>query len=152
MGKYDPLRHFLEDQRADVVEASFEELESILGFPLPRSAYKHQAWWANETHGSHSHARSWQAAGWETRAVNTGAGKVRFERRNKAGSRHGSSEAHRLDELLAKARLISGIEDREELLERALLTLIQREAAQALIRLGGSDPNAEAAPRKRLWG
>jgi hypothetical protein len=125
-------------------------LESILGFPLPRSAHDHQAWWANETHGSHSHARSWQEAGWETRGVNPSVGKVRFQRRKDARRRLGSASGGGR-ELWKKARMITGIENRDELIERALLALIQREAAQALIRLGGSDPDAKAAPRERPW-
>jgi hypothetical protein len=150
MGKYDPLRQYLEGQNADVIEVTFSQLESILGFPLPRSAHDHQAWWANETHGSHSHARSWQEAGWETRGVNPSVGKVRFQRRKDARRRLGSASGGS-SELWKKARMITGIENRDELIERALLALIQREAAQALIRLGGSDPDAKAAPRERPW-
>jgi hypothetical protein len=150
MGKYDPLRQYLEGQNADVIEVTFSQLESILGFPLPRSAHDHQAWWANETHGSHSHARSWQEAGWETRGVNPSVGKVRFQRRKDARRRLGSASGGSRD-LWKKARMITGIENRDELIERALLALIQREAAQALIRLGGSDPDAKAAPRERPW-
>jgi hypothetical protein len=91
MGKYDPLKRYLEGQEANVVEATFGQLESILGFALPQSAYKHQAWWANESHGSHSHSRSWQDAGWETRGVNTARRNVRFERRSveQGKSHHG---------------------------------------------------------------
>jgi hypothetical protein len=151
MGKYDPLRRYLEGQDADVIEVTFSQLESILGFPLPRSAHDHQAWWANETHGSHSHARSWQEAGWETRGVNPSVGKVRFQRRKNTALRPRSVSGEG-GELWNRARAITGIENRDELIERALLALVQREAAQALIRLGGSDPDAKAAPRERPWG
>ncbi len=53
------------------------------------------------------------------------------------------------DELVATAKEYSGIEERSELLRAALKALIQREAALRLIALGGSDPNASAAPRRR---
>lgn len=53
------------------------------------------------------------------------------------------------DELLAKAERYSGIKERSALLREALTALIQREASLRLARLGGSDPNAEAAPRRR---
>lgn len=68
-GKYAPLfRHLSALDRA-VWAATFEEVEAVLGFALPRSARKHQAWWANEEDGSHSHVRAWQMAGWRTSAV-----------------------------------------------------------------------------------
>jgi len=35
---------------------SFDEIEHILDFPLPKSAYEHDAWWRNNDAG-HSHAR-----------------------------------------------------------------------------------------------
>jgi hypothetical protein len=38
---------------------TFAEIERIMGRPLPPSARRHRAWWANERSGSHSHARSW---------------------------------------------------------------------------------------------
>jgi Arc/MetJ family transcription regulator len=53
------------------------------------------------------------------------------------------------EELLAKARAITGVEDVSELLSDALKALIERKAARRLARLGGSDPNASAAPRRR---
>jgi hypothetical protein len=44
---------------------SFSEIERILGFKLPKSAYEHQAWWSNNGTG-HSHARAWLESGWRT--------------------------------------------------------------------------------------
>ena len=38
---------------------------------------------------------------------------------------------------------------KSEILNTALQELIKREAARRLILLGGSDPNAKAAPRRR---
>jgi Arc/MetJ family transcription regulator len=54
------------------------------------------------------------------------------------------------DELLAKAQEYSGIKEKSELIRRALQELVQREAARRLARLGGSDPQAKAPPRRRL--
>ena len=54
------------------------------------------------------------------------------------------------DELLAKAEKYTGIKERGALIRLALERLVQREAAERLRRLGGSDPNAEAAPRRRF--
>jgi Arc/MetJ family transcription regulator len=53
------------------------------------------------------------------------------------------------DQLLAKARDYTGIEEKSVLLREALKALVEREAARRLARLGGSDPDFEAAPRRR---
>ena len=53
------------------------------------------------------------------------------------------------DDLLKTATELSGIEGTAAVLREALRALIQREAALRLARLGGSDPNAEAPPRRR---
>ena len=45
---------------------SYDEIERILGFGLPSSAYNHRPWWAN---GGHSQANSWLNAGWEVSSV-----------------------------------------------------------------------------------
>ncbi|MDQ6434943.1 type II toxin-antitoxin system VapB family antitoxin [Mesorhizobium sp. LHD-90] len=52
------------------------------------------------------------------------------------------------DELLAKAEQYTGISKRSALIREALTALIQREAARRLARLGGSDADAKAAPRR----
>ena len=54
------------------------------------------------------------------------------------------------DELLEKARQLSGIDERSALLREALRALIQREAARRLARLGGTQPEVELPPRRRL--
>ena len=55
-----------------------------------------------------------------------------------------------LDEaLLARAAELTRIGERSALLREALVALIERESARRLVRLGGSDPTAAAAPRLR---
>jgi Arc/MetJ family transcription regulator len=54
------------------------------------------------------------------------------------------------DELLADASEYTGIKERSALIRRALETLVQVEAGRRLAKLGGSDPNARAAPRRRF--
>lgn len=54
------------------------------------------------------------------------------------------------DELVEKAQAYTGIAERSTLLREALTALIQREAARRAIALGGMDPAASAAPRRRL--
>ena len=53
------------------------------------------------------------------------------------------------DALLAKASAYTGITERSALLREALQSLVAREAARRMIALGGSDPGAKAAPRRR---
>lgn len=53
------------------------------------------------------------------------------------------------DELVARASELTGITERSALLRKALETLIQIEAGRRLAALGGTDPNAAAAPRRR---
>ena len=53
------------------------------------------------------------------------------------------------DELLSQARTFTGIQENSALIQQALKTLVQREAASRLARLGGSAPGLRAAPRRR---
>ena len=54
------------------------------------------------------------------------------------------------DDLVAAAQEYTGITEKSALVREALRGLIAREAARRLILLGGSDPDATAAPRRRL--
>jgi hypothetical protein len=79
MSKYEPLPQFLASERAANKRMSFAEIERILGFKLPKSAYSHEAWWSNNATG-HSHARTWLEAGWRTEDVDLAERKVTFQR------------------------------------------------------------------------
>jgi len=79
MTKYAPLSEFLNHQPVDEVRLGFIDVEEILGAPLPRSAYEHQAWWANNPEG-HSHCRAWHDAGWKTENLNITGRTVTFRR------------------------------------------------------------------------
>lgn len=61
---------------------SFDEIERIIGAELPESAMRYQAWWANQSGASHSHAAAWQAAGYRVTSVTLSrtSGMVTFER------------------------------------------------------------------------
>ena len=54
------------------------------------------------------------------------------------------------DELLAKAQEFTGLKEKSALINRALKTLVEREAARRLARLGGSQPGFVAGRRRRL--
>jgi Arc/MetJ family transcription regulator len=53
------------------------------------------------------------------------------------------------DELLDRAAQLTGVRERNALLREALRALIERESARRLAQLGGSEPDLEAAPRRR---
>jgi Arc/MetJ family transcription regulator len=53
------------------------------------------------------------------------------------------------DDLLEEAQRLTGISERSPLVREALRALIQRESARRLARLGGSEPDLAAAPRRR---
>jgi Arc/MetJ family transcription regulator len=53
------------------------------------------------------------------------------------------------DELVAKAQAFTGLKEKSALIREALNALIEREAARRLARLGGSEPDLKAAPRRR---
>lgn len=53
------------------------------------------------------------------------------------------------DELLAKAKDLTGIEETPTLVRLGLESLIQREAARRLARLGGTQPGLQHIPRRR---
>lgn len=52
-------------------------------------------------------------------------------------------------ELLDEARRITGVKGRTELIHEGLRALIERESARRLARLGGSEPELQAVPRRR---
>jgi hypothetical protein len=79
MSKYEPLPQFLTSAGDNSRRMSFSEIERVLGFKLPNSAYEHVAWWSNNATG-HSHARAWLKFGWRTEAVDLSARKVTFQR------------------------------------------------------------------------
>lgn len=53
------------------------------------------------------------------------------------------------DALLAKAAELTGVKERSTLLRDGLLALVRVESARRLAALGGADPQAAAAPRRR---
>lgn len=77
--RYDPLKAYLDGRNDPVIHLTFEEIEGILGAPLPPSAYRYPAWWANEQSGSHVHARAWLGARRRTTNVNLNGDTVEFE-------------------------------------------------------------------------
>lgn len=79
MSKYEPLPQFLSTRQTDRVRLAFDEIEGVLGFKLPKSAYDYEAWWSNNAVG-HSHAQVWLAAGWQTEDIDLDGRQVTFKR------------------------------------------------------------------------
>ena len=80
-GAYAPLASWLAGLDADkeMVQATFDELEQVLGRRLPDSARTHRAWWANDSH-THSQARAWLGAGWRVSSINMTEGRITLHR------------------------------------------------------------------------
>lgn len=53
------------------------------------------------------------------------------------------------DDLLAEAQRLTGLSGKAELVREGLQALIERESARRLARLGGSEPQLQAVPRRR---
>jgi Arc/MetJ family transcription regulator len=53
------------------------------------------------------------------------------------------------DELFAKARQFAGVAEVSAVVDLALKTFVQMEAARRLVRAGGTQSDAHASPRRR---
>lgn len=53
------------------------------------------------------------------------------------------------DDLVTKAQAFTGLKEKSALVREALKALIERESARRLARLGGTEPQLEAPPRRR---
>ncbi len=84
MSKYDLLKRFLDviPQGTFNKDLSFSEIEKVLGFKLPKSAYEYREWWANPSSAKdHPHAQSWLKAGWKVESVSLSEKLVYFIRK-----------------------------------------------------------------------
>lgn len=79
-GKYASLFGFLVEKDENQIEMTFSELEEVLGFKLPDSAYLYRPWWANQAKSGHSQAMAWDTAGWKTKLVDLEKESLMFER------------------------------------------------------------------------
>lgn len=81
-GKYTPLEHYLRDLPAHQQEVtlSFAQMEGILKFRLPASAYEDERWWLREREANHINRRAWASAGWKVENVEVNRKQVRLVR------------------------------------------------------------------------
>ncbi len=68
--KYQDLQNFFSKSNESYLKLTFQEIESIIGFKLPESAYKYEAYWyPSETH---TICKSWTENGWKVISVKIG--------------------------------------------------------------------------------
>jgi hypothetical protein len=79
MSKYEPLKAHLVAQDRSYIPMKFQEIEGVIGFKLPKSAYQHRAWWSNNPTNNVMTA-VWMAAGFETANVDMEKHTVVFQR------------------------------------------------------------------------
>ncbi len=66
-------------QQQERAALTFEQIEALIGGPLPASARRHRAWWANDS-VAHTHSRLWLDVGWRVGIVNMTEERVMFIR------------------------------------------------------------------------
>jgi hypothetical protein len=67
MSKYDPLRDYLAGSKEPELILTFEEIEEILKFKLPETAWQNSSFWSNCYTLSRVHAVAWLDAGWKVK-------------------------------------------------------------------------------------
>jgi len=119
MSKYDPLRDMLLQIPPNISEKTltFSEIETILGFTLPGSAYNHRPWWANPSStNDHPYAQSWLSVDWKVETVNQSQERVRFLRVS------GAKKSIQTPDKIPASSFINPI---QETMERSIKVVIQ---------------------------
>lgn len=144
MSKYDSIPQYLDRKGVDAVSLTFTEIERVLGGPLPPSARKHQAWWANESSGAHVNAKAWRRAGWKTRGLDLGAERVVFVRDRSSprpsDSRSGAIRVPRRLLSPSALRVIEAEADPERKIAEALNEAFNSPRRALLRRISGLAP------------
>ena len=80
--KYLPLEAWFRSQpsTAGPIKLTFDQVEAILGAPLPASATKLTTWWTNVKPKIQSHRTAWLNNGWVVAEFNQRARWVKFVR------------------------------------------------------------------------
>ena len=80
--KYRPLDEWFRNQpdSKKQIELTFDEVEEILGAPLPKSATKLNTWWTNVQPKIQSHRTTWLNHGWVVSEFDLAARRVKFVR------------------------------------------------------------------------
>ena len=80
--KYLPLEDWFRQQPASKkkITLTFEQVEKILGNPLPASATKLKTWWTNVHPKIQSHRTAWLNNGWRVTEFDQSVRRVEFVR------------------------------------------------------------------------
>lgn len=80
--KYLPLEEWFRNQPStpNEITLTFDQVEAILGAPLPASATKLKTWWTNVQPKIQSHRTAWLNKGWSLAEFDQQAPWVRFVR------------------------------------------------------------------------
>lgn len=105
-GRWAALADWLQSQpgRVDDIPLTFTEIEEITKSPLPESARKYRAYWANDT-VSHLQSQQWLAAGWRTTYINLTEGRVTFSRIREREQAYIAFYSNLLDDLRKTAKM-----------------------------------------------
>ncbi len=77
--KYIKLFEYFELQEKDKITLLFSDIEKIIGFDLPASAYKYSAYWSND-YKTHSISRTWMDAGYKSSNVDIVNKQITFDK------------------------------------------------------------------------
>ena len=80
--KYLPLDEWFRKQPKSTreIKLTFDQVEKILGNPLPKSATKLMTWWTNVHPKIQSHRTAWLNHGWMVKEFDLKARRVKFVR------------------------------------------------------------------------
>lgn len=96
--KYHKLTSYLEALDSPLWYTNFDDIESVLGFSLPASARKHQAWWSNQGKG---HSLAWEDAGYRTSKLDLGSQQLLFYNTNLSERSAAENSDHPADNMRA---------------------------------------------------
>ena len=82
MSKYDPLGIYLKQSNQNRITLTFAEIETIVGFTLPKSLKNRSEAWLGTAEGSPRHVqkRVWQSAGYQVETVQLSQKVVTFKK------------------------------------------------------------------------
>lgn len=80
MYKYESLKKYLSENSSPKIVMTFEQLESIIGQKLPKSALNYRAYFANTN--THSISKAWLNAGYRVSSVNYYERTIEFQQLN----------------------------------------------------------------------
>jgi len=68
--KYELLMKYFENLKEEKVILTYDNIENIIGFKLPKSAYQYSAYWV--VSDTHTITRSWLENGWKKTGLKLG--------------------------------------------------------------------------------